>query len=131
MFLIVAFLLAGPLVTSPEGVASEWVSKPKRERLDHCARRLLPDGVAARVTLECVSAAKDRVENCKVVKSTAPGDEAVDDAAICWAKSFRIRTTNETGQVVTGATMQIPVGVYGGRTVSPALETSPHTWTPR
>jgi hypothetical protein len=122
MFLMILFLLAVhgeppagdgaiPPAVLEDGSSVQWMALPKAGLIEGCIKKNSPRGPAARLKVQCTSAADDRVENCSVIESSAPGNSGVDAAAICATQYFRVRTRDPSGAVVTGVTVKLPLAI--------------------
>jgi len=68
----------------------------------------MPRGYEVEISLQCRTAAKDRLEDCIMVGNTRAPDRRFEKQAICSAKFFRVRATDPSGKIAVGTTVTVP-----------------------
>lgn len=97
MLVIAAALLMQAPAAAPLKI--EWLARPGPREFAECVPGALPPG-QTQVALQCRTALRNKLEGCRVVGP--PIDPRVTKTALCAAKHFRARVTDDQGQPVVG-----------------------------
>ncbi|MEW5684379.1 MAG: hypothetical protein AB1942_05640 [Pseudomonadota bacterium] len=92
-----------------DGLRRRWIRPPDSSQLYGCFRRAIPSSEDARIKLQCVSTADDRLADCKAVENSKAPDARYEAAAVCALGSARYRVEDKDGKPVTGAEITVPL----------------------
>lgn len=95
-----------PTTVGPPKV--DWTGKPAGPAFYRCLRPLEKGAQQALVTMRCVTAPNDHIDQCVVTSNSQASDIRYETAALCASKSFRMRATGPDGRPVMGVPVNVP-----------------------
>jgi hypothetical protein len=104
-----AILMQGAsTVTSTDSAGNhvDWIAVPKAQGIAECMRSTIP---AFDLVLLCRTAAGDRLEGCLPDPDRPQPQANVAKFAVCTAKGYRVRATDQSGKRVTGTDVRVPI----------------------